>query len=193
MNWKSEAIHFTATMLAVFVAFTADGSRRDRVLSELADDARRALVTELDNNVREFRRSESSLDTLTIKFRDVTRTPDRAVSDLRVSFPDVSTAAWRAVQTMAPGPYVDYEWVLQVSQVYELYEEYVHARREFYDHFVLVSSRLSERGVLQGEPAELKELADPIFGHLVLINGLHEQVRDGFQKALDAAPPQLRD
>ena len=153
IDWKSQIIYFLTTTVAVFAALTADGYRQDRALQILADRARLAVASELEANMNEFDASAASLDSLTIKFRDVVRTPQQTVaSNLSVIFPDVSITAWRSAQTIAPAAYLDSDWLPQVSQVYALYEEYVHSRREFYDHFILVSSRLSDSGVLQGEP-----------------------------------------
>ena len=183
IDWKSQIAYFLTTTVAVFAALIADGCRQDRALQELADRTRLAVATELEANMNEFAASAESLNSLTVKFRDVVR-QQAEVEDLTIIFPDVSTTAWRAAQTMVPAAYLDSDWLLQVSQVYELYEEYVHSRRDFYDDFILVSSRLSNSGVLQGEPEELAEFGAPIYGHLVLLNDLHGQVHNGFLGAL---------
>lgn len=180
----SMVLQFATPMVAVFVAFFAEGWRQDRGLRQLAAGARQAIETELSQNWREFANSGLVLETVTNRLAEVVRAEDSGKVDpaiggeLRLEFPDISTAAWRAAQSSAAGPYLDYEWMLQVGRVYELYEEYVYARREFYNHYVMLAARLSPDGVFQGEARELRDLARPVFGHLVLVNALHGQVRD---------------
>jgi hypothetical protein len=178
-------IQFAITISGVFLALVGNESLQDRTLQRSAHLAHQAVVTELEANLSEFKATEKSVGALTETFSQVVRKKIKVVCDLRVEFPDVSTTAWRAAQARTSDPHFDYDWLLQVSKAYELYEEYVHSRREFYDHFVLVSARQTAGEVVEVE--ELADIADSIFGHLVLITGLHQQVQVGLREALKAS------
>ncbi|MGY8778357.1 MAG: hypothetical protein ACKVIN_09555 [Longimicrobiales bacterium] len=40
----------------------------------------------------------------------------------QLRLPEISSAAWSAAQSSEAGPYLDYDWVIQVARAYESHE-----------------------------------------------------------------------
>lgn len=188
------AVEATMVVFAVLIAFGVDEWRETRQLRGFAAVARRAVETELAENLAEFRAAQPALTTLTGQLEaqlgqvygavpDDRAGPDAALN-LNFRLPRASTAAWRVAQGSQAAPYFDYDWLIQVSRLYELYDGYADVRRQVVSDF---GRLLTRQGALPQSmtPAEFVEVVEPLNGNLRMLNVLHEEVQRGLESLVE--------
>ena len=150
-RWDLGAMAAEALMVvfAVLVAFGVEEWREERQLRQFAASARAAIELEMQENLDEFRSSQPSLRSLLQRIAVFVQAEDESDPvfgdrsfEISLSLPNVSSAAWRTAQTSEAAPYFDYDWIIQVSQVYDILAAYERAPRP--------DARLHEPGAGQG-------------------------------------------
>lgn len=148
-------------VFAVLVAFGVEEWREERQLRQFAASARAAIELEMQENLDEFRSSQPSLRSLLqrlVVFVQAEDESDPVFGDsssfeISLSLPNVSSAAWRTAQTSEAAPYFDYDWIIRVSQVYDILDAYERARDLMLDSMSLVLAR----GASDAHPLDFKE------------------------------------
>lgn len=172
-------------VFAVFAAFGVEEWREVRQLRQFATVAREAVETEIAENLEEFRRTRPALATLTENVEQALQVArDEAVIDwdldLTLQLPRVSTAAWRAAQGSQAAPYFDYDWVIEVSRVYEGLEAYADVRRQVLEDY---GRFFASRGRMPGmTAAEFLARVEPLSGSLWLLGQGHREVQGGLAR-----------
>lgn len=121
-------------LVAVVLAFAVDEWREQRELAGRAAEARRAIVAELASNREELRDARRELDTALAALATAQGDDAPAVEGRRrelsvnLSLALLSSAAWRTAQSTEASRRMDYEWLLDVSRVYELQAMFLRAQ-----------------------------------------------------------------
>lgn len=124
--WRFRDVYVQAlfTLIAVVLAFAVEEWREERELDRIVEEARQAIVQELQHNREEL--LESRRDTLaTVKTLETAvatpgGTASPALRELGFELALLSTAAWRSAQSMDVARRIDQTWMLQAARAYEL-------------------------------------------------------------------------
>ena len=134
-------------LVAVVLAFAIEEWREERELDGIAAQAREAILQEVARNREELLSSKpatlATLDALEARAAPgaAAASPDPAVN-LQLSL--LSTAAWRTAQSMEASRRMDYAWLLQISQTYELQAIYLDAQAATVEALVEYRTREDE-------------------------------------------------
>lgn len=166
-------------VFAVLVALGFEEWRDERQMRQFADRVEAAVVAEVRANLDEFRTTGPGLRSTQELLSDVLSQRDMSALDDRFSltFPDFSSAAWRAAQASQAAPYLDYDWVIQVSRAYEAYDIYARIADQIID---ATSSIMGGSPTLDGIGA--------IQGRLVILTEVHGQVEERLALLLADGP-----
>lgn len=117
-------------LVAVLLAFLVEEWREERELDRIADEARRAIVQELQHNHDELLESRQDIaDAITALETALAAEPPLlrdVTSDFEIAL--LSTAAWRSAQSMESARRMDHAWMLTVARAYELQALYEQAQ-----------------------------------------------------------------
>ena len=119
------------TLIAVVLAFAVEEWREERELDGLAAEARSAMLQEVSRNRDELIESkQETTDSIAALERwleqagqrEPAARPSPALPDpaVKLELALLSSAAWRAAQSTEASRRMDYTWLLQISQTYEL-------------------------------------------------------------------------
>lgn len=124
---------------------------------------------------RSYSATAPSLAATQTTLGQVVATGDLALLTNDVSFglPEISSAAWSAAQSSEAGPYLDYDWVIQVARAYESHEIYANVSHDLISAMTRIIA-----------PGPDPEAIEDIFGHLAILNHLHGQVAERFEAIL---------
>lgn len=150
--------------------------RDERQRQEFAARARGAVVAEVRANLEELQTTGPGLDSALIVLSEVLREDDVSIlhGTVGLVLPDFSSAAWRAAQLSQAAPYLDYEWVIQVSRAYEVYDIYSDVGGQIID---AMSSIIGRAPTIEG--------INSIYGRLVILIGVHQQVEEKLEALLE--------
>jgi hypothetical protein len=126
-------------LIAVVLAFAVEEWREERELDGFAAEARGAILQEVTRNRDELLESKPSTTGATVALEAwleqaeegaEASAPNPAVPDpaVNLELALLSSAAWRAAQSTEASRRMDYPWMLQVSQTYELQAMYHEAQ-----------------------------------------------------------------
>lgn len=121
-------------LVAVVLAFAVEEWREERELDQRAEEARLAILQELEHNRDELLESrEDTLDTIAVldaAIGSAAGGEQQALAGLAVNFELalLSGAAWRSAQSTDVARRMDYGWMLQVARAYELQAMYEQAQ-----------------------------------------------------------------
>jgi hypothetical protein len=173
------ALEALMVVFAVLVALGFEEWRDERQMRQFADRVHAAVIAEVQANLEEFRttgpglRSTQALLSEVLSKRDISALEDR----FSLTFPDFSSAAWRAAQASQAAPYLNYDWVIQVSRAYEAYDIYARIADQIID---ATSSIMGGSPTLDGIGA--------IQGRLVILTEVHRQVEERLELLLADRP-----
>lgn len=115
-------------LIAVVLAFLVEEWREERELDKIAEEARRAIVQELQHNHDELLESRQDIADAIAALETALATDSPTLtgvtSDFEIAL--LSTAAWRSAQSMEAARRMDQTWMLTVARAYEfqaLYEQ----------------------------------------------------------------------
>lgn len=186
-NLAGMAAEALMVVFAVLVAFGVEEWREERQLRQFAESARVAIELEMAENLDEFRSSQQSLRDLLQRLAAIVRADDESDPvfsegsiEIAFSLPNVSSAAWRTAQTSQAAPYFDYDWIIRVSQVYDILGAWERARDLMLDSISLVLARVST-GV---HPLDIREDLYRLNGRLLLLEQAHAEVQGRLDELL---------
>ncbi len=185
-NLAEMAVEALMVVFAVLVAFGVEEWRTERQLRQFAGVARAAVELEMQENLDGFRTTAASLRGLSERLAQVVRADseddpvfEERRLDLSLGLPEMTSAAWRTAQASEAAPYFDYDWVIQVSQAYDILAAYERIQHQMLDSLSLALANLSA-GM---HPLEVREELIQAYGR-VLLAGAHEEVQRQMEELL---------
>ena len=186
-NLAEMATEALMVVFAVLVAFGVEEWREERQLRQFAESARAAIELEMQENLDEFSSSQPSLRNLLQRIAAFVRAEDESDPvfgegsfEISLSLPNVSSAAWRTAQTSEAAPYFDYDWIIRVSQVYDILGAYERAR----DLMIDALSQVLARATPGTHPLDFKEDLYLLNGRLLLLSQAHAAIQEGLEELL---------
>ncbi|MCY3732722.1 MAG: hypothetical protein OXG42_00425 [Chloroflexi bacterium] len=147
-NLAEMAVEALMVVFAVLVAFGVEEWQTERQLRQFAGVARAAVELEMQVNLDEFKITAASLRSVSERLAQVVRADseddpvfEERRLDLSLRLPDMTSAAWRTAQASDAAPYFDYDWVIQVSQAYDMVAAYERLQYQMLDSVTLVLAR----------------------------------------------------
>ena len=167
------ALEAVMVVFAVLVALGVEEWREERTLRDFAGRAEASVMAEIRANLDEFEQSGPTIARSVERVAEALAAEDidALQGDLEFELPDISSAAWAAAQSSQAAPYLDYAWVIEVGRLYEAYETYERLGHQSVDAM----------GVLIG-PGPTLETLRLLYGRLVLLDGVHEQLEQRFEQ-----------
>jgi hypothetical protein len=168
-------------LIAVVLAFAVEEWREELELDRLAIEARDAIVQEVQRNRDELVESKqdtidaiAALEAALAASESGAPTPGRLEVDFELAL--LSSAAWRTAQATEASRRMNYAWMLQVSQSYELQAMYQQAQWAAVE--ALVTLRTSGDEALQAESART------LLGRTRLVRSLGQALEEDYAKIL---------
>jgi hypothetical protein len=170
-------------LVAVLLALVVDEWREDRELDRLAAEARAAILSELTRNRDELASGEEQLEAVVANVQAVIDGGDEpAVGEslsVQLNLALLSTAAWQAAQSSEALRRLDYDWVIETAQLYELQDMYVRAQWGAVEDLVAIGP-----GGASG--VSPKDIARQLIGRLQMLATLHAGLKGSYAEVLDA-------
>ena len=186
-------------LVAVVLAFAVEGWREERELDGLAAEARGAILQEVTSNRVELVESkQGTIDAIAeleawleqaAQTMSPIRESQRAVSSENAqptpTLPDpavniklalLSSAAWRTAQSTEASRRMDYSWMLQISQTYELQSIYQDAQSAMVE--ALVTYRTST------DESTRRATARALLGRIRVLKSLGQSLEDDYADTL---------
>ncbi len=167
-----------SVLIAVLLAFAVEEWRDDRELAERAAEARAAIVAEIDRNQVELEQAledlQATLDQL--EAAAAARSNDESPEGLSLSV-DIallSSAAWKTAMATDSSRRLDYAWILQISELYELQELYMRAQWDV----IRVTAELTS-----APNASVDDVLDRVHGEYRLLRTLHGGLMSAYAEA----------
>ena len=167
-------------LVAVVLAFAVEEWREERELDRLAEEARVAILQEVARNRDELLESRqkivdaiASLEAALAASEQGKPGPHELSVDLELAV--FSSAAWRTAQATESSRRMDYAWMLQTSQAYELQAMYQEAQWSAVE--TLVTLRTTDDDAAQATSRAL-------LGRIRLLTSLGEALEDDYERIL---------
>jgi hypothetical protein len=168
-------------LVAVVLAFAVEEWREERELDRLADEARIAIVREVTRNRDELRESRQdtadAVAALEARLAASARgeaLPPKLEVNLELAL--LSSAAWRAAQSTEASRRMNYAWMLQVSQSYELQAMYQEAQWAAVQALVTLKTT--------GDATAQADSAIALLGRVRLLTSLGQALEEDYAKIL---------
>lgn len=115
-------------LIAVVLAFLVEEWREERELDRIAEEARHAIMQELQHNHDELLESRQDITDAIAALETALAAESPTLAGVTSNFEIalLSTAAWRSAQSMEAARRMDHTWMLTVARAYEfqaLYEQ----------------------------------------------------------------------
>ncbi|MCB1606585.1 MAG: hypothetical protein KDI71_06375 [Xanthomonadales bacterium] len=165
-----------SVLVAVLLAFAVEEWRDDRELAQRADEARVAIVAEIARNERELAGVQQDLQTTLEALENAAKAtregnpPDGLSLNVEVAL--LSSAAWKTALATDSSRRLDYAWMLQVSELYELQELYVRAQWQVVQKTATFGSR---------RDAPVEEVLAEVLGDFRLLNTLYQGLGESYR------------
>jgi hypothetical protein len=174
------ALEALMVVFAVLVALGVEDWRDERQMHDFAERARTAVLAEAAANLDEFRTTVPDLSATLVKLDAVLKSDDLTLleGDMSFELPDFSAAAWRAAQVSQAASYLDYDWLIEVSRVYEAYGIYARVADQIIDQMAGMIGRTPDI-----------DRVNEIFGRLVILMDIHAQLEERLAGLLPAETP----
>ena len=187
-------------LVAVVLAFAVEEWREERELDGLAAEARGAILQEVTRNRDELIESKQGTTDATAALeawldqaaqvmpstqeaqragsaeaaQPTPALPDPAVNLSKLAL--LSSAAWRTAQSTEASRRMDYAWMLQISQTYELQAMYQDAQSETIDALVTHRTSMDE--------ATRRATARALLGRIRVLTSLGQALEDDYADIL---------
>ena len=144
------AFEAVSIVFAVVLALGVDQWREDRTLRRQAERARLAIIKELRTNRDELAGCIARNENWYADIAAVLRKPG-VPTDMRpsMSWAVLSSAALQTAQGTQASQFFDYDWLIQVAQVYEAQALFANAQAEFFTESGLAFMSETRREALQ--------------------------------------------
>jgi hypothetical protein len=175
------------TLVAVVLAFAVEEWREERELDGVAAEARGAILQEVTRNRDELIESKQSttdaiaaLEAWLEQAEQVAQTaqPMPALPDaaFKLELALLSSAAWRTAQSTEASRRMDYTWMLQISQTYELQAMYQDAQSAAVEAIVTQRTSVDE--------ATRRATARALFGRIRMLSSLGQSLEEDYADIL---------
>ena len=189
-------------LVAVVLAFAVEEWREERELDGLAAEARGAILQEVTSNRDELIESKQGTTDAIAGLRRGSRRPGRARkpclplknpsarqarktrsphrrcrtprSTLKLAL--LSSAAWRTAQSTEASRRMDYSWMLQISQTYELQSIYQDAQSAMVEALVTYRTSMDE--------STRRATARALLGRIRVLKSLGQSLEDDYADIL---------
>lgn len=187
-------------VFAVLLALGVEEWWDERELLGRATEARLAVETEIEGNLRELEAAEAGLtagiaavDELVGMLRQGQRDGvgieafGESLVELDLPYPRISTAAWRVAQTSRAAPYLEYGWLIERATLYDSFERYAMV----WDW--IVEDAADVTGIAEDDMDVALAKARTLQGHLVVLGRIHIGLQERITEHLGqgAATPTL--
>ena len=177
-------------LVAVVLAFAIEEWREERELDGLAAEARAAILQEMTRNRDELLESKPSTTEANAALaswldgaapdapRAEADAPSATLSDpaVNLELALLSSAAWRAAQSTEASRRMDYTWMLQISQIYELQAMYQEAQSATLEAIVRYRASM--------DPTSRQANARALLGRIRVLSSLGEALEDDYAEIL---------
>jgi hypothetical protein len=171
-------------VFAVLLALALDEWNQTRELMEQAEQARAAVLSELESNQADLRLGGPStaalLERVTETVQQLSQGEAITSIHLDVQLPDFSDAAWETARFTGVVARMDYEWVLQTARVYQVQA----LTWDLQTNLLLTLGSLAA-----ARTPELERFAD-LTGQLTILTLLHDQLGEGYEELLGTVEEQ---
>jgi hypothetical protein len=161
-------------VFAVMVALAVDEWRQSQELRAQAEQAKAAVLSELEANQSELRIGGPSMAAMLERVSETVQRLRRGevITALALSgeLPDFSDAAWETARVTGAVARMDYEWVLQTARVYQVQALTLDLQRDV----------LTTIGSLAVRPLELERATD-LQGQLMILTEVHNQLGERYE------------
>jgi hypothetical protein len=170
------------TLVAVVLAFAVEEWREERELDGLAAEARSAMLQEVRRNRDELLESKQettdSIAALEAWLEQADQREQAALPDpaVKLELALLSSAAWRAAQSTEASRRMDYTWLLQISQTYELQTVFQDAQSAAVE--ALVTHRTSV------DEASRRATARALLGRIRVLSSFGQSLEDDYTNIL---------
>ncbi|NQU28607.1 MAG: hypothetical protein HQ528_09990 [Candidatus Marinimicrobia bacterium] len=172
-------IEIVSVMFAVLVALGVDQWWEDRENLELAAKLKVGIENEIKNNLEEIKGTHenytSTNDSLIVYLSKPEIDLDNFNLNLELAL--LTSATWNTAQMLKAIHSMDYEWIIEVSTVYELQTIYLESQKQFLD----VMGRLAEEDIEENP----KKMFRVLVGRLMILNTLQEGLIEGYSDLLN--------
>jgi len=172
-----------SVVVAVLLAFAVDEWRDARAKRELAERAKRGILSEIQANRDELSHTlaanASHLKDLEATLAALDADPGARHAQVQLGFnvAELSDAAWETTRTTQAAQLMPFEWVVEIARVYET--------QAIYKTTQLDMLQRTRAAIAQfGPTARPAEIVAPLHSQLMTFQSLGEQLRAGYDKAL---------
>jgi hypothetical protein len=173
-----------SVVVAVLLALAVDEWRDARAKRELADRAKRSILSELQANRDELNRSYAQnarhLQDLEVTLRTLEANPDSKHAQVQLAFnaAQLSDAAWETTRATQASQLLPFDWVVEMARVYDTQAMY---KTTQLDMLQRTRSAIAEFG----SAARPADIVAPLRSELLTFQILGEQLRTSYDKALN--------
>ena len=172
------ALEALMIVFAVLVALGFEEWRDEQQMREFADRAKAAVLAEIRANLDEFQTTRPAMASNIAMLEEVVSERDLALLDnIGFTLPDISSAAWNAALVSQAAGYLDYDWVIEVSKLYDIVDTYSH----------IADGVIDAISAVLGLPPTLEQV-NTIYGRQLILVGVHEEMEERLAALLEPLP-----
>jgi hypothetical protein len=123
-----------SVVLAVLLALAVNEWRQNRQNKNLAKYARRSIVAELQSNQSELRGSLDNNRLVIARFRGQIDSVEKGIlhgiAGTGINVAQLTSSAWKTAQAAQALRYMDFDWLLSASRMYDMQELFVDNQKE---------------------------------------------------------------
>jgi hypothetical protein len=177
------AVEGLSVMFAVLLAFAVDQWREDRGNAQLAARARESILAEITANRGELLDSRSQHEDLMQHLTEnLEQIEAGESSEIRVdfSFSLLSSAAWQTAQVTQAAHHLDYEWIIRVSRLYDLQEQFRESQSAILD-------QIGNFGAAAAQAGDVGPVLAALAGRVEILLDLQDGLIEAYETILGEA------
>ena len=161
-------IEIVSVMFAVLVALGVDQWWEERENLELAAKMQIGIKNEIKKNLEEIEGTHKNYTSTNDSLIVYLSKPEIDLDNfnLHLELAILTSATWNTAQMLRAIHYMDYEWIIEVSTIYELQTIYLESQKQFLE----VMGRLAEEDIEENP----KKMFRVLVGRLMILNSLQE-------------------
>ena len=183
------AVEALSVMFAVLLAFAVDQWRVDTNNAELAARARESILAEIAANHSELLDSRPQHDELMqYMTENLEEIEGGTSSEIRVEFSYslLSSAAWRTAQVTQAAHYLEYDWIIRVSRLYDLQEQFRESQSAILD-------QIGSFGATAAGAGDMAPVLRALRGRMGIVIGLQDGLIGAYETVLEEAAAEAAD
>ena len=177
------AVEALSVMFAVLLAFAVDQWRVDKNNAELAARARESILAEIEANRSELLDSRPQHDALLHQMEQNLEAIEADLStqvSVDFAYSLLSSAAWQTAQVTQAAHYLDYDWIIRVSRMYDLQEQFRESQSGILD-------QISSFGATAAAAGDLGPVLRALRGRIGILVGLQDGLIGAYETVLEDA------